>query len=296
MYKWIGLLLVCFSMQVSAQELNCTVRVNAERITDANQQVFRTLERSLTDFINNTRWTTRNFSRNEKIDCVMFINVSAFNANDFTATLQVQSSRPIFNSTYTSPVFNFLDKDFGFRYTEYENLQYNPNSFDSNLIAVVAYYANIIIGMDADTFAKGGGTPYYEAASSMANLAASSGGYKGWSQQDGGNQNRYFLINDILSNTFTPFRDALYEYHVGALDRMADNPKEGKEKVIEALKTLAKVNSTRPNAFLTRIFFDAKSDEVVQIFSGGPMVTVTDLITTLNRISPMNSSKWSNIK
>ena len=128
----------------------------------------------------------------------------------------------------------------------------------------------------------------------MASLAQG-GGYKGWSQQDG-NQNRFFLVNDLLSNTFTPFRETLYNYHRLALDVMAENQKEGKEKAIEALQTLAQVNKVRPNAFLTRIFFDAKSDEIVSIFSGGPMVTMTGLVDTLNRISPMNSSKWSNIK
>jgi hypothetical protein len=295
MFKYIVALLVFFTAQVNAQELNCTVKINYERITDANPQVFQTLERSLTDFINNTRWGNRSFERSERIQCAMFINVSAYNSNEFTATLQVQSSRPIFNSTYASPVFNFNDKDFSFRYTEFENLLYNPNNFDSNLIAVIAYYSNIIIGIDADTYALNGGTSYYEAALSMANLAAPSG-YKGWSQQEGGNQNRYFLINDILSPTYASFREALYQYHIGALDRMADNQKEGKEKAIAAINTLAQVSKVRPNAFVTRIFFDAKSDEVVQIFSGGPMVTMTDLVATLNRISPMNSSKWSRIK
>jgi len=294
MYKWIGALLILFSLSVKGQELNCNVKVNFERITDANPQVFKTLEKSLSDFINNTRWTSRNYGRSERIECAMFINVSGYNSNDFTATLQVQSSRPIFNSTYSSPIFNFNDKDFTFRYTEFENLSYNPNSFDSNLISVVAFYANIIIGLDADSYAKTSGTEYYEAAQNIASLAQT-GGYKGWSQQDG-NQNRYFLISDLMSTTFIPFREALYDYHFLAMDRMADNQKEGKEKLIAAVKNLARVNSVRPNAFLTRIFFDAKSDELVSVFSGGPMVTVTELVETLNRISPTNGSKWSNIK
>lgn len=295
MYKWLGLLLIMISFSVKAQELNCNVKVNFERITDANPQIFKTLERALNDFVNNTRWTTRDFERNERIECSMFINVSAYDSNAFTATLQVQSSRPIFNSTYSSPILNFNDKDFSFRYTEGENLYFNPNSFDSNLVAVIAYYANVIIGMDADSYMKNSGTPYYQTAQSLASLAAGSG-YKGWSQQDGGNQNRHFLITDLLSNTFTPFRESLYEYHFGALDMMADDQKLGKEKAIASLKTLAKVQNVRPNALLTRAFFDAKSDEIVSMFSGGPMVATTELLDVLNRISPMNSSKWSKIK
>lgn len=295
MCKYIIVLLALFTMQAKAQELNCTVTVNADRVTDANTQVFRTLERSLTDFINNTRWGNRNFERSERIQCAMFINVSAYSGNEFTATLQVQSGRPVYNSTYSSPVLNFNDKEFSFSYTEFQNLFYNPNAFESNLISVIGYYANIIIALDADTFELNGGTPYYQAALNIANLAGASG-YKGWTQQEGGNQNRYFLINDILSTTFAPYRQALYEYHLGALDTMADNQKAGKEKVVAAINTLAEISKVRPNAFITRIFFDAKSDEIVQIFSAGPMITAPDLVSTLNRISPTNSSKWSRIR
>jgi len=294
MYKWLGLMLVMITFSASGQELNCNVKISFERITDANPQIFKTLERSLSDFVNNTRWSTRNFERNEKIDCSMFINVSAYSNNSFTATFQVQSSRPVYGSTYASPVFNFNDKDFNFRYNEGENLYYNPNSFDSNLVATVAYYANIIIGMDADSFEKLSGTEYYQNAQNVASLGASSG-YKGWSQQDG-NQNRYFLITDLLSNTYTPFRDALYEYHLIGLDAMSQDQKVGKEKVMASLKTLSKVQSVRPNAFLTRIFFDAKSDEIVAMFSGGPTVNTAELLEMLNRVSPLNSAKWNRIK
>lgn len=294
MFRWLKIIAVLFAFTAQAQELNCTVTVNADRVTDANTQIFRTLETSLNEFMNSTRWTSRNFSRNERIDCSIYINVSAYDSNSFSATMQVQSSRPVYNSTYQSPILNFNDKDISFRYLENETLQYNPNAFTSNLIALMAYYANVIIGMDADTFELNSGTPYYQAAQNMVGLAQGSG-YRGWGQQDG-NQNRFFLITDLLSNTFSPFRQALYDYHRQALDVMSENPKAGKEKALDAIKTLAEVNKVRPNAFLTRIFFDAKSDEIVSIFSDGPMVTITGLVDTLNRISPLNSSKWSNIK
>lgn len=294
MYRYLGLLLLLLSFSVKGQELSATVQVNYSQITDANTQIFKTLETSVTEFVNNTRFTNRNFERNERIDCVFFINITAYQSNSFDATLQVQSSRPIFNSSYLSPVLNFNDKNFGFSYTEFQNMVYNPESYTSNLISVISFYANMIIGMDADTYEFEGGTPYYDVALRIASAAQQSG-YKGWSQQDG-NQNRYFLINDILSNTYRDFRQALYDYHRLGMDIMADNSKEGKEKIIEAINTLSKVNKARPNAFLTRVFFDAKSDEVVSIFSAGPMVTLTGLVDTLNKISPLNSAKWSNIK
>jgi hypothetical protein len=294
MYKWLGILLVMVGFSANAQELNCTVKINYERITDANPQVFKVLERSLTDFVNNTRWTARDFERDERIECTMYINVSAYDSNSFTSTIQVQSSRPIYNSSYSSPVLNFNDKDFSFRYTEGENLYYNPNSFDSNLVSGVAFYANMIIGMDADTFQKGSGTEYFEVAQNIAALSAGKG-YKGWTLQDG-NQNRYALVTDMLSSTFIPFRDAMYEYHYVALDKMADDQKLAKEKVIASVKTLAKVQAVRPNAFLTRVFFDAKSDEIVSMFSGGPAVNTAELLEILGKVSPTNGAKWSQIR
>ncbi|MEY4963196.1 MAG: hypothetical protein RLZZ323_515 [Bacteroidota bacterium] len=276
-----------------SQQLNCTVTVNSQQITNVNQQIFKTLQSSLTDFVNKTDWTGQVMKQNEKINCSIYINLTAGSSDQFLGTIQVQSSRPIFNSTYSSPIFNFNDKDFNFRYTEFENLLYNPNVFDSNLVAVIAFYCNLIIGLDADSFAEQSGTPQLEVAQNIANLAQQSG-YKGWTQSDG-NQNRYFLINDLLSPTFSEVRIASFNYNT-ALDGMSKDLKTAKEKVKLALLGLNKVHSLRPNAFLTRVFFDAKSDEIVSVFSGGPSISITDLIDSLNRVSPMNSSKWSTIK
>jgi hypothetical protein len=177
---------------------------------------------------------------------------------------------------------------------EFENFVYNPNSYDSNLVAMVAFYANIIIGLDADTFSNQGGSKYLESAANMANLAQSSGS-SGWTQTEK-KQNRYYLINDLLSNTFTPYREALYEYHYLGMDKMSDDPKTAKQNIVKAIKTVSKIHTVRPNAFITRIFFDAKTDEIVYIFSGGPSVDIVDLTETLNKISPLNSTKWSAIK
>lgn len=289
-----SLFLVLFFGIAQAQELNCTVTVNADQVGATNNQVFKTLEKSLNEFVNKTDWTGQKYKQNEKINCSMFINISGNSSDQFAATIQVQSSRPIFNSTYSSPVFNFNDKDFVFKYTEFQNLTYNPNSFDSNLISILAFYSYMIIGIDADTFSPLGGTKYFEMAQDVANTALQ-GGYKGWSQADG-NQNRYFLITDMVSNTFSPFREAMYEFHYDGLDTMQKDLKSAKEKVKSSIVTLAKIYAIRPNAFLTRIFFDAKSDEIVSIFSGGPVVPIADLVENLNKISPINTTKWGKIK
>ncbi|RTY73163.1 DUF4835 family protein [Flavobacterium sp. LS1R10] len=275
---------------VQAQQLNCTVTVDAQRLSVTNQQVFKTLQTSISEFVNKTDWTGQTVKQNEKINCSIYITVSANNSDQFIATIQVQSSRPVFNSSYTSPVLNYNDKDFSFRYTEFENLIFNPSSFDSNLVSVLSFYSYVILGMDADTFVMESGNPYFETAQNILNVAQQ-GGSKGWSQADG-NQNRYFLINDILSPAFKQVRQTMFEYHSG-LDLMNQDLKEAKEKIKGSLIDLAKLNASRPNAFLTRVFFDAKSDEIVAVFSGGPSITISDLVDNLNKISPLNSSKWA---
>jgi len=285
-------LLLTFGLS-QAQELNCTVTVNAQKLPNANQSVFKTLETALSEFVNQTHWTTQSFKQNEKINCSMYITISSNNSDQFTATIQVQSSRPVYNSSYASPVLNFNDKDFNFRYTEFESLNYNPTSFESNLVSVIAFYSYVILGMDADTFLPESGNSYFETAQNISNVALQ-GGYKGWSQADG-NQNRYFLINDLLSPAFSEVRQTMYNFHIG-LDMMSQDLKKAKEKIKSALLNLGKLSSSRPNAFLTRVFFDAKSDEIVSIFSGGPSISITDLVDNLNKTSPMNSSKWVSIK
>jgi hypothetical protein len=224
---------------VYSQQLNCTVTVDSKQITNVNQQIFKSLQTSLTDFINKTDWTGQLLKQNEKINCSIYITLNSGSTDQFSGTIQVQSSRPIFDSTYSSPVFNFNDKDFNFRYVEFENLIYNPNTFDSNLVAVIAYYCHIILGMDADSFVEQSGTSYLEAAQNIATLAQQSG-YKGWTQTEG-NQNRYFLISDLLSPTFSPIRSVSFQYH-SALDGMTKDLKSAKENVKTALISLNKVH------------------------------------------------------
>jgi hypothetical protein len=293
MNKIIIFFLLFSSGLTQAQQLNCTVTVDSQKLSVTNQQVFKTLQTSISEFVNKTDWTGQTVKQNEKINCSMYITVSSNNSDQFTATIQVQSSRPIFNSSYSSPVLNYNDKDFNFRYIEFENLIFSPTTFDSNLVSVLAFYSYMILGMDADTFVSESGNSYFEIAQNISNIAQQ-GGSKGWSQADG-NQNRYFLINDILSPAFKQIRLTMLDYHVG-LDVMNQDLKASKEKVKGSLIDLAKLNTSRPNAFLTRVFFDAKSDEIVSIFSGGPSITISDLVDNLNKISPLNSSKWMLMK
>ncbi len=281
-------------LQLNAQELNCTVVINADQTGEQNLQIFKTLERSLNDFINKTSWTNKIIAPEERIESGMVITITEYDVDFFKANIQVQSSRPIFNSTYSSPVFNFNDKDFNFNYVEFQNIQLNPNQFQSNLTSVISYYVYIILGIDSDTFSKNGGTEYFIKAKNVLDVAQSSG-YKGWSAIDG-NQTRYTLIDQILSPTYVEYRNILYTYHRLAMDVMSENQKKAKERVIIALNEFKRMNSRRPNSFIQRTFFDAKADEIEQIYTGGQSVKITDLVDLLNRVSPNNSSKWKNIK
>jgi hypothetical protein len=285
-------LLLTFGL-TQAQQLNCTVTVNSETLSNANLQVFKTLENSLNEFVNQTDWTGKSYKQNEKVNCSMYITILSNNSDQFSGTIQVQSSRPIYNSSYSSPVLNYNDKDFSFRYTEFENLLFNPTAFQSNLVSIISFYSYMILGMDEDTFVLESGNPNFEVAQDIANIAQQ-GGFKGWSQIDG-NQNRYFLINDMISPSFSEIRDTSFDYHTG-LDLMSKDVKSAKEKIKSSLLNLSKLHSSKPNAFLTRLFFDAKSDEILSIFSGGPSVNISDLVESLNKTSPLNSSKWQLIK
>lgn len=277
-----------------AQEFNCQVVVNAEQTGKANMAVFQTLQNSLSEFINQNKWTTREFLPHERINCSMFINISEYDGDYFRGTIQVQSSRPVFGSTMTTPVFNFNDQQFDFEYTEYEPLTYDSNEYKSNLISTVAFYLYTVLGLDADTFKEEGGTEYYEEANQIVNLAQQ-GGRQGWKVTDG-NNSRSRLNADLLSTSFSGFRKALYDYHRNGLDLMHMSPEEGKEGVAKAILDLEKMNNRRPNSLLLRTFFDAKADEVEQIFSGGPSVDIRAVVDALNKMAPTMSQKWGNIR
>jgi len=294
MKKIASFLFLFFIGLSQAQQLNCTVQVNSDKVTTANTQIFKNLEISISEFVNKTDWTGEEYKQHEKINCSMVITLNSYDSNQFTGTLQIESTRPIFNSSYSSPVFNYNDKDFSFRYIEFENLFFNPASFDSNLVSVLAFYSYMILGFDADTYSLNGGRSWFDTAQQVLSVAQQSG-YKGWTQADG-NQNRFFLISDLLSGTFDAFRESMYHYHRNGLDNMTKDTKASKEKIIESISTLSAIYNVRPNAFLTRVFFDAKVDEIVSILSGGPKVSISETVDLLNKISPLNSGKWTTIK
>jgi hypothetical protein len=294
MRKSLVVLLICLGLNGFSQEFNCNVVVNAEQTGNENFPIFKTLEKQITEFVNNTKWTNKVFKDQERINCNMFINVINYSGESFQATIQVQSSRPVYGSTYSSPIYNFNDKDFNFRYLEFQNLIYNPSQFESNLVSVLTFHIHMILALDADSFEENGGDDYYKQAQIITNYSQQ-GNFKGWKLEDG-LQSRFTLIDNILSPTFKEFRSVIYNYHRKGLDVMSTDVKAGKEAISKALESFKEMNNRRPNSFILRTFFDVKADEIEQIFTDGPSVNISTLKETLQKIAPMHSSKWQNIK
>ena len=282
------------SFQVTSQELNAQVIVNSDLVNQTNQQIFKTLERTLKEFINTQVWTDKVFLNQEKITCSFVFNLSAYSNDQFEATLQVQSERPVYQTNYDSPVLNFLDKDITFSYQEFQPLFFNESSFESNLISLISFYAYVIIGLDADTFLQNGGNRYFEKARQVVNLAQSSL-RKGWKPGDG-LRNRFWLIDSLRSNTFKEYRQTMYNYHRSGLDKMTNDPIAGKKALMLSIQDLEPLFQRRPNAFLLQLFFDAKVEEIVNLFKEGPKIDFKKTEDVLKKIAPFFGSRWKQIK
>lgn len=293
-------LFVCFifSVSLSAQEFLATVTVDYSQVQGSNVQVFQTLQKSLSDFINTTKWTDNRYKIHEKIETNFLIIITARNGNTYNARLQIQSRRPVFNSTYYTPVLNFVDSKFDFEYTEYEELVFNPRKFSNkNLTDVVAFYVYYVLGMDADTFQLEGGTNYFKTSQQIAMNAASSQ-FGGWNEMDG-NKARASLINNVLKPTNKTLRNIYYQYHRVGLDQMSENETRAKNTIGNALETLSFYEKGNYALFYPLdIFFMAKKDEIAKIFGGGLMssANIPQIKETLNSLSPTNSSTWNNLK
>lgn len=295
MRKIVQLFFILFVLvQLNAQELTCTITVNADKIPSSNRQKFKTLENSLNEFVNQKRWTNFKYEPQERISCNLTFTILEQSGDDFKGNIQIQSSRPVFNSTYLTPVFNFKDDNFSFKYEEFEPLQFNENAFESNLVSVVSFYVYTMIGMDADTFALNGGTSFFVKAQNIL-VQAQQSGYAGWNQNDG-TKTRFTLIDNLLSPTYNLFHSAFYTYHLKGLDEMQKDKKQGKQKIAESIAFLKTIYDSRPNAFLLRVFMDSKADEIVSIFSDGPYFDTIKLKEDLLKISPLNAAKWNDIK
>ncbi|MDY7395480.1 DUF4835 family protein [Aureibaculum sp. 2210JD6-5] len=289
------ILFLCSTLHMSGQELNALVIVNSEQIQNANQQLYDNLQTSISEYINNTKWTDKNYKPQERINCAITLTIlEQPSSNEFKGNISIIASRPVYNSTYQSPILNYKDNNLTFNYTEFQNLIYNENSFQSNLVSILTFYVYTVLGIDADTFELNGGDEYHKEAEKVVNLAQQ-GGFSGWNRIDG-NNTRYQLNENLLSPTYKDFRTAMYNYHLNGLDLMNDDKKKAKTNISNAVLTLKNIYNTRPNAFLLRVFMDTKVDEIVDIFSDGPRINAVNLKETLLKIYPTYSDRWDKIK
>lgn len=249
------------------QELFARVTVNSEKIQGANKQIYTTLQNALTEFINNKKWTDATFGVNERIGCTMTLIINERPTdNSFKAELQIQASRPVYNSSYTTNELNFRDTQLDFEYIEFEPLEYTENTLNNNLTATIVFYIYTILGLDFDSFSPKGGTSFYTQAQQIVSLAQAQVTWNGWKAFDN-DRNRHALITALTENSSETFRDFWYTYHRKGLDEMAANPDRGRTTIISALSALEKIKSARPTSVLLQMFSDSKLDEVVRIYS-----------------------------
>lgn len=287
----VGIIFFYCAITAHAQDLNARVQVLSPKIQTTNKRIFQTLETAMKDFLNGHKWSADQILPQERINCSFILNITNWDgSSNFSAELQVQSSRPVFNANYNTTLLNVNDKDFDFIYNEGQSIDYSDQTFQNNLSAVMAFYAYVIVGMDYDSFSRFSGTPYFAAARNIVTNAQSSN-YKGWKAFDS-NLNRYWLAENLNNKVYADLRGFIYDYHRNGLDVMADNAAKGRKTITGILPVLAQLDRQRVGAMLPTIFFTAKSDELVSIFSAGSPQERAQAMNALSQADPANGNKY----
>ena len=289
------ILLFCLAYTASAQDLNARVQVVSPKIQVTNKHVFQTLETAMKDFLNGRKWAAETITPQERIDCNFVLNITSWDGGStFSGELQVQSSRPVYNTSYNTTLFNTNDKDIDFTYNEGQTIDYSDQNFQSNLSSIMAFYANIIIGLDYDTFARYGGSAYFQLAQNIVTNAQSSS-YKGWKAFDS-NINRYWLAENLNNKLYAPLRSFMYDYHRNGLDLMADNAGKARKSISLLLPELSQVDRQRIGSMFPLVFFTAKSDELVSIFSKADPQERLQAMNILSKTDPANGLKYQSLQ
>lgn len=293
MYRILVVLILIVSGRISAQEFNCNVVVNHVQVSSSDDYIYDNMKKSIFEFMNNRKWTTDQYKTHERIECTLFITLKTRATNDYTASIQVQSGRPVFGTNYKTTMFIVNDNNFNFRYVDQQALDYNPNEFTNNLTSVLAYYAYVMLGVEYDSFSKEGGSAHFTKAFDIMTLAQSGGG-TGWRSSDG-SQNRYWLIENLNNAAFKTFRSCLYDYHRNGLDVMGSKKMVGVAAIYSALMSLDKVHKRQPSSYLLQVFFNGKASEVVNIFRTASSSQKAKLVPLLIKIDPGNTKKYNQI-
>ena len=280
--------------QLQAQELNCTVTVLSPRIQSSDKKIFTTLQTSIYEFMNNTKWSSDKFSNEEKIECSIQIEITdRISTDEFKGTIQVSARRPVFGTSYNSPLLNYKDDNFNFRYVEFQTLEFSESGNNPNLISMLAYYANIILGFDYDSFSKLGGAPFFSKAQTIVANSTTTAD-RGWKAFED-TRNRYWLCENLNNPIYKPIRLLYYDFHRKGLDTMTKNKDESLHVIASSIESLRKVNTDKPGSLLMKTLFDAKSEELVNIFSQAPADIKSTAAQTMSDIDPSNATKYQKI-
>ena len=291
--KYLLIILALFTyLGANSQEINGSVQVSARQIEGTDRDAFKELQDGLYEFVNNTIWTSYAYKAEERLECTILLTLSERVSSDqYKGKLNLVLRRPVYKTNYNSTMFNYIDTDVEFKYSEGEPLTYAENSFTSNLTSLVAYYIYVFLGIDGDSFSKYGGTPYFEKAQAVVQDAQNSSepGWKAFENM----KNRYWLTENLLNPQYRPIRESIYEYHRLGLDVMYDNVESGRTSIAESLKLLQQVNRSKPGSFLLRLYVDSKRDEIIKIFGEGSPTTKTEVVNIMKEIDPSNGDKYS---
>ena len=296
MKKAFAILFICLGSLLTikplqAQELQCDVRVSSNKVEGSDKTIYQNLQNSLYEFVNNTKFTEINFKQAEKIECSILVDILSREGDDFTAEISLALRRPVYKSNYSTPMFNYIDRKFYFEYTDGQALDFNPNTYISNVTSTIGFYVYLFLGLDFDSFSPNGGDPFFAIAETIANAAPQNAGAEnGWSST--GRQNRHAIISDINNASYQPLRQFLYEYHRSGLDVMAEKPEQGREAILRALHQLQDVYDRNPMCYFLQLIIESKRDEIIQVFSQGEMKTRTEASNIMKAIDPSQASRY----
>jgi len=290
-----GLLIFClltfFALRSSAQELNCTVTVNAQQIEGSEKVIFEEMQKAIYEFVNSKKWTSDTYETHEKIECSMQLTFEKRESNNsFSGSIQIQARRPVYNSSFHTPLVNILDKNFSITYNQFEPLQYNESSYNGELPSILSYYVYMILGYDYDSFSEKGGTPFFQQAQKIVNNAQNAPAV-GWKAFEDDN-NRYWLVENALNNRFEPLRKLYYDYHRMGFDMMAEDVEKGRGRITQSLKRLLSIHTNQPGSYNLQVFFNAKSSEIENLYSKASAEERAEVAELLIRIDPGNTRKY----
>ena len=288
-------MLLVMPSKSNAQELNCTVQILSSQIQSSDKRAFETLRKAIYEFMNTRKWTNDQFRAEERIECSILMNITKWNKLDqWEGTMQIQVRRPVYNSAYNSRILNINDQSLIFTYLEYDPLEFSESTHINNLTSMLAFYAYIILGVDYDTFGLKGGSPYFQKAQTVANNAQAAS-EPGWKAFESNKKNKYNLIENTLNQIYAPYRECLYMYHREGLDKMVDNVSGGRLTILEGLEGLMKIHTQVSSSYILQLFFDAKADEIVKIFSEADQAEKARVVKLLNKIDPAHTTKYAKI-